>query len=62
MTIPNGITLRDCTVLDANTGKLLEYRHLIAQSEYEQTWGGAFGKEVGRLSHVFPESLRAQTL
>ncbi|KAL7551824.1 hypothetical protein ACHAWF_015016 [Thalassiosira exigua] len=41
-------------VLDANTGELLEYRHLIKHPHYQETWGDAFGKEVGRLAQGLP--------
>ena len=37
-------------VLDGATGELLEYRHLIKNPVYREVWGGAFGKEVGRLA------------
>ena len=37
-------------VLDGATGKLLEYRHLLKNPAYREVWGGAYGKEVGRLA------------
>ena len=37
-------------VLDGATGELLEYRHLLKNPAYREIWGGAFGKEVGRLA------------
>ena len=37
-------------VLDSATGELLEYRHLLKNPAYREIWGGAFGKEVGRLA------------
>ena len=37
-------------VLDAATGELLEYRHLLKNPAYREVWGAAFGKEVGRLA------------
>ena len=40
-------------VMDAN-GELLQYRHLIKRPEYKRVWGGAYGKEVGRLAQGLP--------
>jgi hypothetical protein len=37
-------------VLDGDTDKLLEYRHLIARPKYKQAWGASFGNEIGRLA------------
>ena len=37
-------------VLDGATGELLEYRHLLKNPAYREVWGGAYGKEVGRLA------------
>ena len=42
------------SVLDAETGELLEYRHLIKGSEYKDDWGFSFGNEVGRLAQDMP--------
>ena len=42
------------TVLDAETGDLLEYRHLIQHPRYKEVWGKAFGKEIGRLAQGLP--------
>ena len=41
-------------VLDEGTGYLLDYRHLVKYSNHKKLWGGAFGKEVGRLSQGLP--------
>ena len=41
-------------VLDAKTGDLLEYRHLIRRPHYQEVWGKAFGKEIGRLAQGMP--------
>jgi hypothetical protein len=41
-------------VLDAETGDLLEYRHLIRHPQYKEVWGKAFGKEIGRLAQGLP--------
>ena len=37
-------------VLDAETGELLEYRHLIKKSKYKKTWNNSFGDEISRLA------------
>ena len=42
------------SVLDGTTGDLLEYRHLIRRPEYQEIWGNAFGKEIGRLAQGLP--------
>ena len=41
-------------VLDEETGDLLEYRHIVKQPNHKKVWGGAFGKEVGRLAQGLP--------
>ena len=42
-------------VLDEKTGDLLEYCHLIKNPNHKKVWGGAFGKEVGRLDQGLPD-------
>ena len=37
-------------VLDATTGEMMEYRHLIKHPKHKGTWGNSFGDEVGRLA------------
>lgn len=37
-------------VLDAATGEMMEYRHLIKHPKHKGTWGDSFGDEVGRLA------------
>jgi hypothetical protein len=37
-------------VLDPKTGKLMEYRHLMAKPEYCEIWGKANANEIGRLA------------
>ena len=37
-------------VLDNETGKLLEYRHLIKRPKYKKDWGYSFGNEIRRLA------------
>ena len=39
--------------MDEDTGDLLEYRHLVKHPKHKKVWGGAFGKEVGRLAQGF---------
>ena len=41
-------------VLNKETGKLMEYRHLIANPKYQQIWSNAYGKELGRLTQGIP--------
>ena len=42
------------SVLDGNTGELLEYRHLIKKPEYKKEWRFSFGNEIGRLAQGMP--------
>ena len=42
------------SVLDAETGELLEYRHLIKRPKYKDKWGYLFGNEIGRLAQGMP--------
>ena len=37
-------------VLDGDTGKLMEYRHLMKNPKYKKIWGRSFRNEVGRLA------------
>eukprot|EP00804_Cyclotella_cryptica_P014910 CCRYP_000543-RA/>CCRYP_000543-RA protein AED:0.16 eAED:0.15 QI:0/0/0/1/0/0/2/0/870 len=41
-------------VLNDETGELMEYRHLIANPKYRDTWQNAYGKELGRLAQGLP--------
>ena len=41
-------------VLDGDTGKLMEYRHLMKNPKYKNIWGTSFGNEVGRLAQGMP--------
>ena len=41
-------------VLNEETGKLMEYRHLVANPKYRKTWMPAYGKEIGRLAQGIP--------
>eukprot|EP00804_Cyclotella_cryptica_P017098 CCRYP_003348-RA/>CCRYP_003348-RA protein AED:0.29 eAED:0.29 QI:0/0/0/1/1/1/2/0/539 len=42
------------TVLNDETGELMEYRHLVASPKYRDTWKNAYGKELGRLAQGLP--------
>ena len=42
------------SVLDGETGELLEYWHLIKRPRYKDDWGYSFGNEVGRLCQGIP--------
>ena len=42
------------TVLDEETGYLLEYCHIVKHPNQKKVWGGAFGKELGRLAQGLP--------
>jgi len=37
-------------VLDEETGRLLEYHHLIKRPKYREIWGHVYGNEWGQLS------------
>ena len=37
------------SVIDGETGKSLEYYHLIKCPKYKEEWGISFGNEIGRL-------------
>ena len=37
-------------VLDAETGDLLEYRHLMKRPKYRVIWGASFRNEIGQLA------------
>jgi hypothetical protein len=41
-------------VMDDETGELLEYRQLMKKPKFQQTWGKAFGNEIGRLAQGMP--------
>ena len=42
------------SVLDTETGELLEYRHLIKHPKFKDDWGYSFGNEIGRLAQGMP--------
>ena len=42
------------TVLDEETGDLLEYHQLIQHPEHQDLWGAQHGKEIGRLAQGLP--------
>jgi hypothetical protein len=41
-------------VLDMNTGKLLEMRHLLVNPKYKELWGKSYTTELGRLAQGIP--------
>jgi hypothetical protein len=41
-------------VMDDKTGELMEYKQLMKHAKYKQTWGRAFGNEIGRLAQGIP--------
>lgn len=41
-------------VMDAETGEMMEYRHLIRKDKYKKVWGHSFGNEIGRLAQGMP--------
>eukprot|EP00804_Cyclotella_cryptica_P027157 CCRYP_016091-RA/>CCRYP_016091-RA protein AED:0.31 eAED:0.28 QI:0/0/0/1/1/1/2/0/527 len=45
-------------ILDTDTGKLLEYRHLIKNLKYCTIWKNAYGKELGRLAQGIPGTVK----
>ena len=42
-------------ILNEETGKMMEYRHLLADPKYRSIYSKAFGKEVGRLAQGIPD-------
>jgi hypothetical protein len=42
------------TMLNGDTGELLEYWQLVKRPKYKQVWGRAFGNENGRLAQGMP--------
>jgi hypothetical protein len=45
-------------VMDDKTGELMEYRQLMKHAKHKQTWGRAFGNEIGRLAQGIPDSIQ----
>jgi hypothetical protein len=41
-------------VMDAETGEMMEYPHLIRKDKYKKVRGHSFGNEIGRLSQGLP--------
>ena len=41
-------------VLNEETGKLMEYCHLVRNPKYRKTWQKSYGNEVGRLAQGMP--------
>jgi hypothetical protein len=42
------------TLLNNETGELMEYQHLVTNPKYRDTWKTAYGKELGQLSQGLP--------
>ena len=42
------------TVLNDETGELMEYQHLLSNPKYCDTWKNAYGKELGPLAQGLP--------
>jgi hypothetical protein len=45
-------------VMDDETGELMEYRQLMKNTKYKETWGRAFGNEIGRLAQGIPDRVK----
>ena len=41
-------------ILDKETGKLLEYKHLVNNPKYKEAWRQSFGNEIGWLAQGMP--------
>eukprot|EP00804_Cyclotella_cryptica_P016361 CCRYP_009916-RA/>CCRYP_009916-RA protein AED:0.68 eAED:0.37 QI:0/0/0/1/1/1/2/0/308 len=41
-------------VLNDETAELMEYRHLVSNPKYRDTWKNAYGKELGQLAQGLP--------
>lgn len=46
------------SVLDGETGELLEYRHLIRRPQHKEIWGHSFGNEIGRLAQGMKDRVK----
>ena len=42
-------------VMDAKTGKMLEYRHPMQNPDTTEEWGYSFGNEICRLAQGMPD-------
>eukprot|EP00804_Cyclotella_cryptica_P025012 CCRYP_015951-RA/>CCRYP_015951-RA protein AED:0.39 eAED:0.39 QI:0/-1/0/1/-1/1/1/0/153 len=45
-------------VLNDETGKLMEYQHLVSNPKYRDTWGNAYGKELGPFAQGLPDIVK----
>jgi hypothetical protein len=41
-------------VMDAETGEMMEYRHLIKKEKYRKTWGHSFCNKIDQLAQGMP--------
>jgi hypothetical protein len=49
-------------VLNMNTGKLMEMRHLLVNPKYKDLWGKSYTKELGRLAQGVPGVTSTNTI
>ena len=42
------------TVLNEETGELMEYRHIMKNLKYRQLYATSYSKKLGRLAQVMP--------
>jgi hypothetical protein len=42
------------TVLDMDTRKLMEMKHLLVNPKYKEVWGKSYTTELGRLAQGIP--------
>ena len=42
------------TVLNEETGELMEYHHIMKNPKYRQLWATSYSKELGRLAQGMP--------
>ena len=42
------------SVLDTDTGELMEYRHIMKNPKYRNLYGNSYAKEIGRLAQGMP--------
>ena len=42
------------SVMDGETGKMMDYRHIHISPQYKEVWGKLFGNEIGRLAQGMP--------
>ena len=45
------------SVMDGETGKMMDYRHIHISPQYKEVWGKLFGIEMSRLAQGMPGRL-----